>query len=395
MGTVQDPGLRLQQLPARANSARHAHYHPRVSLTAAVHRVEVRPKPGERDTRAEAFVHAARALGARVSASSARVYLVQAALTPEQVRRVIDRLLVDDVCEVGTLGSLPTKGTIAEVHPLPGVMDPAAQSVRDAIHALAGVEAVVSTGLRFDLVGATSDEARGLIRRTLANPVIHQITTAPWHPASLPVGGEYALHVRYVAIREKNDEELSRLSREAHLFLSLEEMRAVRARFKELGRDPTDVELETLAQTWSEHCVHKTLKSTVRYREENGDGVTERRSTGVGAGTVPRGRWAAPPLSFPGIERHPDGSVTIRNLLKSTIAAATHELIADGVDWTLSVFTDNSGVVALDERWGINIKVETHNRPSAIEPYGGAATGAGGCIRDVIATRTGIGCDND
>jgi phosphoribosylformylglycinamidine synthase len=349
-------------------------------VSHAVHRVEVRPKPGERDTRAEAFVRAAKALGASVSAASARVYLVQANLSTEQVRRIVDRLLVDDVSEVGTLGSLPSTGVLAEVHPLPGVMDPAAQSVRDAIKALTGVDAVVSTGLRLDLSNTTSDEARGLVRRTLANPVIHQITTTPWHPPSLPVGGEYTLRLRHVAIREKTEEELARLSREAHLFLSPEEMRAVRARFKELGRDPTDIELETLAQTWSEHCVHKTLKSTVIYRDRARPGESGQTHA------APRPLFDRP---RPGHVRHADGSVTIHNLLKSTIAAATHELIADGVDWALSVFKDNSGVVALDERWGVNIKVETHNRPSAIEPYGGAATGAGGCIRDVIATGLG------
>src|SRR5205085_5419759 len=84
-----------------------------------------------------------------------------------------------------------------------------------------------------------------------------------------------------------------------------------------------------------------------------------------------------------------DGSVTIQNLLKSTVAAATFELIEEGVDWTLSVFKDNSGVVALDDNFGVCIKVETHNHPSALEPYGGAATGAGGCIRDVMGTGLG------
>jgi phosphoribosylformylglycinamidine synthase len=84
-----------------------------------------------------------------------------------------------------------------------------------------------------------------------------------------------------------------------------------------------------------------------------------------------------------------DGSVTITNLLKSTVAAATFELIKEGVDWTLSVFVDNAGVIAFDEENAVCVKVETHNHPSAIEPYGGAATGIGGCIRDVIGTGLG------
>ena len=97
----------------------------------------------------------------------------------------------------------------------------------------------------------------------------------------------------------------------------------------------------------------------------------------------------------------PDGTIEIDNLLKSTVAAATHELIAEGIDWTLSVFKDNSGVIAFDDQFGVCIKVETHNHPSAIEPYGGSATGIGGdqssnaasnpesktCSFDVFTTR--------
>src|SRR5262249_18260652 len=156
-------------------------------------------------------------------------------------------------------------------------------------------------------------------------------------------------------------EQLTRLSRDAHLFLSLEEMQAVQQEFQRVGRDPTDIELETLAQTWSEHCVHKTLKSTVRYS-----------GTEMGDGEEPDAiDWT----NRPNHTVNDDGSVTIDNLLKSTVAAATFELIEDGLDWTLSVFKDNSGIIALDDKFGVCIKVETHNHPSALEPYGGAATG--------------------
>ncbi|HED52585.1 MAG TPA: phosphoribosylformylglycinamidine synthase, partial [Phycisphaerales bacterium] len=83
---------------------------------------------------------------------------------------------------------------------------------------------------------------------------------------------------------------------------------------------------------------------------------------------------------------NPDGTLTINNALNSTVAAATFELIEDGIDWTLSVFVDNAGIIAFDDNNAICAKVETHNHPSAIEPYGGAATGIGGCIRDIIGT---------
>ena len=82
------------------------------------------------------------------------------------------------------------------------------------------------------------------------------------------------------------------------------------------------------------------------------------------------------------------GEVAVRfdNLLADTIAAATHEL---NRDWCLSVFVDNAGIIAFDDKYGVAFKVETHNHPSAIEPYGGAATGVGGCIRDIMGCGLG------
>ncbi|MCG8510841.1 MAG: AIR synthase related protein, partial [Rhodospirillales bacterium] len=143
-------------------------------------------------------------------------------------------------------------------------------------------------------------------------------------------------------------------------------MRAIRNYYQSRDRDPSDVELETLAQTWSEHCVHKTLKSTIRFQSDD----------------------AAQFADHPGHELQKDGSLIIHNLLKSTVAAATHELMQrpELRDWCVSVFEDNAGIVRFDDEDGVCIKVETHNHPSAIEPYGGAATGIGGCIRDILGT---------
>jgi phosphoribosylformylglycinamidine synthase len=226
-------------------------------------------------------------------------------------------------------------------------------------------------------VGLPKEQADQLARRLLANPVIHQISIGPWLPRELPKGHGYKLEVRTIPLLSLNDEQLTRLSRDAHLFLSLDEMRAIQQEYRRVGRDPTDIELETLAQTWSEHCVHKTLKSTVSYKGQRHEGTRAQSADPID--------WSKRPHHV----QNPDGSVTIKNLLKSTVAAATFELIDEGVDWTLSVFKDNSGIVALDDNFGVCIKVETHNHPSALEPYGGAATGAGGCIRDIMGTGLG------
>jgi phosphoribosylformylglycinamidine synthase len=347
-----------------------------------VHRIEVSSAPGQADPIGEAVARDARAIGVPVTkASATHVFLIEAPPTIglTQIERIRTALLTDPVIEVSRLGAAPAGGRAAqviEVHPLPGVMDPVALSVEQAIADLLGPDHAsrsgvrVSSGWRYDLEGIDAAAARELANRLLANPVIHRVHAEPYHPAAFPTAQAHDGAVRSVRILGLTDAELERLSRDAHLFLSLDEMKAVQAEYQRLGRDPREIELETIAQTWSEHCVHKTLKSTIRYSGSLDGDVID---------------WS----KRPGHQRQPDGSIVINNLLKSTVAAATHELIRGGVDWTLSVFVDNAGVIAFDEHTAVNIKVETHNHPSAIEPYGGAATGVGGCIRDVIATGLG------
>jgi phosphoribosylformylglycinamidine synthase II len=347
---------------------------PTAPHASTLHRIEVRVRPPHADARAGSVLRRARTEGLGLSGVRvARVYFVQGPVDEEQVRRIIaPRLLADAVVDEPTLHAAPAAAgaSVIEVHPLPGVMDPAAQSVREGVRTLLGIEVEVSTGTRYDFDGVDSATAKAFAERALANPVVHQICEGPWMPASLPRGHEYTLSVRHIPLRDLEDDALARLSREAHLFLSPEEMRAVRDEYRRLEREPTDIELETIAQTWSEHCVHKTLKSRIEYTGPEDDDA----------------------LAFEGRPGHTvsdTGAVTIDNLLKSTVAAATFELIDDGIDWALSVFRDNSGVIALDDTWGVCIKVETHNHPSALEPYGGAATGIGGCIRDIIGTGLG------
>jgi phosphoribosylformylglycinamidine synthase len=144
-----------------------------------------------------------------------------------------------------------------------------------------------------------------------------------------------------VNVAKSDKQQLTRISEEMGLALNLDEMLAVQNYFVKKGRNPTDVELQTLGQTWSEHCFHKTFKGTV---------VT------------------------------PEGQ-KIESLFKTYIARATLEL---DKPWCVSVFEDNAGIVQFHGDVAIAAKVETHNHPSAIEPFGGAATGTGGVIRDVL-----------
>lgn len=149
------------------------------------------------------------------------------------------------------------------------------------------------------------------------------------------------------------------LSKERGLSLNAEEMAAIQTYFRAQGRSPSDPELETLAQTWSEHCKHKTFRAAIHHVETDVNGVTQ--------------------------ERH------YKDLLKETIVKVTDDLKKS---WCLSVFKDNAGIVdaqVSDARGpqALAFKVETHNHPSALEPYGGAGTGLGGVIRDVLGAGLG------
>ncbi|NOX54550.1 MAG: phosphoribosylformylglycinamidine synthase subunit PurL, partial [Planctomycetes bacterium] len=180
------------------------------------------------------------------------------------------------------------------------------------------------------------------------------VVWGPLRLESLTVGSEYQFELVTVPIRQMSDEELMELSQTGQLYLSLVEMKTIQAYFAEQGRDPTDVELESLAQTWSEHCSHKTLAGRIHYRDEQRE-------------------------------------IHFENMLKETIFAATQTIRArlGADDWCVSVFRDNAGVVRFDDKHDVCFKVETHNHPSALEPYGGANTGIGGVIRDPLGTGLG------
>ncbi|MFT3789017.1 MAG: phosphoribosylformylglycinamidine synthase subunit PurS [Tepidisphaeraceae bacterium] len=246
-------------------------------------------------------------------------------------------------------------GSVIEVHLKPGVMDPVASSTEMALRDLGVNVKQVRTGRSFRLSKTLPRESlEGVAKRYLANAVVETTHFEPFLPKQFAVSRIAGFDVRRVPIRELSDDQLKQLSRDGHLFLNLTEMQAIRSHYRGLQRDPTDVELETLAQTWSEHCVHKTLKSAVEVVDASGKVLR-----------------------------------SYRNLIKETIFASTVELMKQNDGFCLSVFKDNAGVIAFDEKDAVCFKVETHNRPSAIEPYGGAATGIGGCIRDVLGTGLG------
>ncbi len=304
--------------------------------------------------------------------SSSKLYFLAGILSEQDVRLVAEELLADPVAEIADFGpGFSRRGgelPAVEIHTLRGVMDPVALSTLAAARRLLDRKGTgdseirgVWTARRYEIVGASgAAQLERIAASVLANACIERWYIRGFNrndtiPDTFPPPADRPFSVRTVPLRHLSDNELKRLSRDGHLFLSLDEMRSIRDHFAALAREPTDLELETLAQTWSEHCVHKTLKSAINYRGDD--------------------------FGRPGqVEVHFD------NLLKDTIVAATATLDRD---WCLSVFVDNAGIIAFDEEYGIAFKVETHNHPSAIEPYGGAATGIGGCIRDIMGCGLG------
>ncbi len=290
-----------------------------------------------------------------------RLFFLQGYLTRGAMDQLSRTLLADPVTEyfaVGVIGAELDTSTreffveddfshSVDVTFLPGVTDPAAASLIHTAHLLGITELQqAATGQRFLLWGDLSaEDLQRLSAEVFANPVVQRYTLdTPITPPFVTPDPVNAV-VEIIPIRDLDDAALLALSKARRLSLDADEMRAIRAYYAALGRDPTDAELEMLAQTWSEHCVHKTFKALVDY-------------TG------------------------PDGQTQqIDGILKTYIRAATEQV---NKAWVRSAFVDNAGIIAFDERYDLAFKVETHNRPSAIEPFGGANTGVGGVIRDVL-----------
>lgn len=316
--------------------------------------IEIAIRPDRRDVFAARLAQAAREadLALPDGLATRQGTSLRIAGGPAAAERLAAELLADPVMHtwrVYTPDAPPGDDDVrrVEVARRAGVMDPAAQSITRAAARLGLQVADVRTWRAYLLPGGVADETvQRLARDLLANDIVEEVRVDPVdgvRPAPQLPDAPFAR--TEVPLREASDEELLALSRDGCLALDLTEMQTIQAHFREEGREPSDLELETLAQTWSEHCKHKTLTGKVELDGEVHD-----------------------------------------NLLKSTIARATHELDRG---FCRSVFVDNAGVIDFDEEDHLTFKVETHNHPSALEPYGGAGTGLGGVLRDTMGTGLG------
>jgi phosphoribosylformylglycinamidine synthase len=351
----------------------------------SVTRIEIGTRPGYTDSRGASTARKIREhLGLSVAAVRTRdLYLVEPGLSDAEAARVAAEFS-GPVVRQGAVGRLDDGpfDVVVSVGYKPGVTDPVGKSARVCIEDLLGRSlgegAHVYSGRMFLLSGCDVAAAREIAKALLANEVIERITVqsfADWRgsPPDLetPRVAEHAPQAVEAVSLELDDAALAKLSKDRLLALTLPEMRAIRDFFRReageprrkalgLGAQPTDVELECLAQTWSEHCKHKIMNAIISYSEEG-----------------------APPEEIRSI---------FKEYIRGTTRAVEERIVArEGRSWLVSIFHDNAGVIEATPRYHLVYKVETHNSPSALDPYGGAITGIVGVNRDPFGT--GLGSD--
>jgi phosphoribosylformylglycinamidine synthase subunit PurSL len=288
-----------------------------------------------------------------------RAYRIVKDLAPDLIEEIAEHLLIDPILETRVyLESLADFNWMIEVAYKDGVTDNSGNTARITIEDYLTApfnpgESVHSSTIILIKGKISLEDAKSIAEELLANPLIESISI---RNTGLPHTGIEVIDLNV------SDEELAEISKSRQLALTLGEMKAIQKYYLSndakrlrdshgLPPGPTDVELEALAQTWSEHCKHKIFQAKIHYTE--------------------------------------DGKTTIiDSLFKTYIVRATEDL-REKCPWLVSVFTDNAGIIKFDDKYNLAFKVETHNSPSALDPYGGALTGILGVNRDIMGA--GIG----
>lgn len=277
--------------------------------------------------------------------STIKVYRLEG-IRINQAKILADKLLAESINQSYTINSPIVSGQakVVEIAYKAGVMNPEVASIMKASSDLGIKLTAADSSFEYAFFGNLKREAvLNLVEKlNLYNKTVEEILEKD--PQTLLIKGHVG-ETKIIPIGKMNDKQLMELS-EDKLFLNLEEMKTIQDYFIKLGRDPTDLDLETLAQTWSEHSGHKTFKAE---------------------------------LIVDGKKKEPLFTRVKKEALKHSKNI-------------VSAFSDNSGVMDFYDGFAICGKVETHNSPSAIEPYGGAMTGSGGVFRDIAGT--GMGAKN-
>ncbi|MEJ2307603.1 MAG: phosphoribosylformylglycinamidine synthase subunit PurS, partial [candidate division WOR-3 bacterium] len=275
------------------------------------------------------------------------LFFIEVDLSISDVEKLTNKILIDPAIEEYSINKLlDREGKTTTIVYKPGVFDEEGETLKEVANNLDYKITRTKTGKRYIFKGNLSEkELEKIQNRLLMNDLIQK----PIDPLKVefPHPSPYKFKKNIVPITSATDEELIDISKKGLLALTLEEMKIIKEYFTNEGREPTDLELETIAQTWSEHCCHKTFKSPIKSDKK---------------------------------------AAIKKKSLFGYIKDATEEINKSNV---LLSFSDNAGAIEFDKEYAVTYKAETHNHPSALEPYGGAETGVGGVIRDTMGCGLG------
>lgn len=354
-----------------------------------VHRIEVSPLSDELDVRGKDVKKKIENLfNVRLDfVRTKKAYTIDAGLSPDEITKLENELFADTVIESASpqanIGD-ESFDWVVIVGYKPGVTDNVGRTAKVASEELlqrkfrenenvySSIQYYIKGGnLKREDVEKISRFCLGTNPSTGANPVINSVSILSreeYESRGIPMVVPLVRSRQKIKVREYDlqvdDLALEEISRQRMLSLSLEEMKAIKEYFSSpkvimerkavgLGSKPTDVELEAIAQTWAEHCKHKIFNALIEYVDEE-SGKRE----------------------------------LIDGLFKTYIKSPSNE-ISHMVKWVVSSFEDNAGVIRFNEKLNVVDKIETHNAPSALDPYGGAITGIVGVNRDPMGTGKG------
>ncbi len=314
--------------------------------TSGRHRLTLRAHHLDESNRAATTSPASHGVATTITATTITATTITFECDLSDVDRArLQSVLVDPLLETATWDE-PVATNQLDVGLIPGVTDTAAAQVIHAAGLLGIIVTEAAVGRVINLGLSALDDRE--IRRHHTNAVIER-----W-ACGIAVEPGYALRETDASPTELvalplTDDGLAQLGTQRGLALDLAELHVIRDHFAAAGRVPTDAELETLAQTWSEHCAHKSFRADI---------VLD------------------------------DG--TVLESLLDQLRRSTTDIAAPFV---VSAFDGNAGIVQFSPARTYALKCETHNHPSAIEPFGGANTGVGGVIRDILgAAHQPIAC---
>ena len=310
-------------------------------------------------------------------------YLIEGETASESIAERVEDLFADPIIEtagtninlIETDAFTECPAAVVAVGFKPGVTDNPGKAATDGFLTLFpdDTDARIATYITYVFYGLPESCDVEWLAGTLHNGLIERALSSDaaacqagqWPVLAFPTPPEQVFIEPQAVDLECDDEALESISTKGLLALNLNEMHAIQAHYRDeairtsraavgiVTSAPTDVELECLAQTWSEHCKHKIFASKIHH-----------------------------------VDHETGEDSVIDSLFKTHIMTPTHDMQND-VDWLLSVFHDNSGVIAWDDKWSVCMKAETHNSPSALDPYGGAMTGIVGVNRDILGTGLG------